>query len=135
MKVLVVCSGGLDSISLAYKIAASHQLIGLISFNYGQRHVKELEFAALCARRLAVPHDIIDISNVGKHLTGSALTDDVKVPDGHYDEETQMPWRLQSMAETTSSTQTVGRASFRRLRSCNNMPLRDMPMSACSLPM
>jgi 7-cyano-7-deazaguanine synthase len=88
MKTLVVCSGGLDSISLAYKMGANRKLIGLISFDYGQRHVKELEFAALCARRLDVPHDIIDISNVGKHLTGSALTDDVKVPDGHYAEET-----------------------------------------------
>jgi 7-cyano-7-deazaguanine synthase len=88
MKVLVVCSGGLDSVSLAYAMAAQHRLIGLISFNYGQRHVKELEFAALCARRLNVPHDIIDISGVGKHLTGSALTDDIQVPDGHYAEET-----------------------------------------------
>lgn len=88
MKTLVVCSGGLDSVSLAHKIAAEQTLIGLISFNYGQRHLKELEFAAKAAERLGVPHDIIDITTIGRHLTGSALTDDVDVPDGHYAEET-----------------------------------------------
>lgn len=88
MKTLVVCSGGLDSVSLAHKVAAEHTLIGLISFNYGQRHLKELDFAAKAAERLGVPHDIIDITTIGKHLTGSALTDNLDVPDGHYAEET-----------------------------------------------
>lgn len=88
MKTLVVCSGGLDSVSLAHKIAAEQTLIGLISFNYGQRHSKELDYAAKAAERLGVPHDIIDITTIGKHLTGSALTDNLDVPDGHYAEET-----------------------------------------------
>ncbi|MFT4185008.1 MAG: 7-cyano-7-deazaguanine synthase QueC [Rhizobium sp.] len=88
MKTIVICSGGLDSVSLAHRIAAQHQLVGLLSFDYGQRHCKELDFAAACAKRLGVPHQIIDITAIGKHLTGSALTDDVAVPDGHYAEET-----------------------------------------------
>ncbi|OCP15536.1 7-cyano-7-deazaguanine synthase QueC [Ensifer sp. LC163] len=88
MRTIVICSGGLDSVSLAYKIAAEHELVGLLSFDYGQRHRKELDFAAACARRLGVRHQIIDITGVGRHLTGSALTDDVEVPDGHYAEET-----------------------------------------------
>ena len=88
MKTIVVCSGGLDSVSLAHKIAAEQQLLGLLSFDYGQRHRKELDFAAACAARLDVPHQIIDISNIGRHLTGSALTDNIAVPDGHYAEET-----------------------------------------------
>ncbi|MGG7516685.1 7-cyano-7-deazaguanine synthase QueC [Allorhizobium undicola] len=88
MKTLVVCSGGLDSVSLAHKIAAEQTLIGLLSFDYGQRHRKEVEFAALAAKRLGVPHQVIDITAIGKSLTGSALTDDLEVPDGHYAEET-----------------------------------------------
>ena len=87
-KTLVVCSGGLDSVTLAYKVAKERTLTGLLSFNYGQRHKKELEFAQRAAERLGVPHHIIDISSVGAVLTGSALTDDVEVPDGHYAEET-----------------------------------------------
>jgi len=88
MKTLVVCSGGLDSVSLAYRIAAEHQLTTLLSFDYGQRHRKELDAARACAERLSVPHQIIDIRTIGASLTGSALTDDVDVPDGHYAEET-----------------------------------------------
>lgn len=88
MKTLVICSGGLDSVSLAHRIAAEHQLMALVSFDYGQRHKKELASAADCAKRLGVPHHLIDITTIGAHLTGSALTDDVEVPDGHYAEET-----------------------------------------------
>ncbi|WP_170518871.1 7-cyano-7-deazaguanine synthase QueC [Ruegeria atlantica] len=87
MKTIVICSGGLDSVSLAHMVARDHQLTGLISFDYGQRHRKELDYAALCASRLNVPHDIIDLRPVGAVLTGSALTDDVDVPDGHYAED------------------------------------------------
>ncbi|KAB2656731.1 7-cyano-7-deazaguanine synthase QueC [Brucella tritici] len=88
MKTLVVCSGGLDSVSLACKIAAEHQLTALLSFDYGQRHKKELDSAKVCAERLGVPHQVIVITDIGASLTGSALTDDVDVPDGHYAEET-----------------------------------------------
>ncbi|NEK20440.1 7-cyano-7-deazaguanine synthase QueC [Rhizobium leguminosarum] len=88
MKTIVVCSGGLDSVTLAHKVAAEQQLIGLVSFDYGQRHSKELDFAARCASRLSVPHHIIDIASIGGHLSGSALTDNVEVPDGHYAEQT-----------------------------------------------
>ena len=87
MKTIVVCSGGLDSVTLAYKVKAEHDLAGLLSFDYGQRHKKELAFAKLCAEKLGVPHQVIDISDVGSKLGGSALTDDIDVPEGHYAEE------------------------------------------------
>jgi 7-cyano-7-deazaguanine synthase len=87
LKTIVICSGGLDSVTLAYKTAKEHGLAGLVSFDYGQRHKKELEFAARCADQLNTPHSVIDISRVGAALTGSALTDNVDVPDGHYAED------------------------------------------------
>ncbi|PAQ10294.1 7-cyano-7-deazaguanine synthase QueC [Mesorhizobium temperatum] len=87
MNALVICSGGLDSVSLAHKVATEQKLIGLLSFDYGQRHKKELGFACICAKRLGVPHQIVDIRDVGRNLSGSALTDDVDVPDGHYAED------------------------------------------------
>ncbi|PIE83353.1 MAG: 7-cyano-7-deazaguanine synthase QueC [Candidatus Contendobacter odensis] len=87
MNIIVVCSGGLDSVVLAHKVAREHQLIQLVSFNYGQRHKKELEYAKSCAAHLNTRHSVIDISSIGAMLCGSALTDDVKVPDGHYAEE------------------------------------------------
>jgi len=88
MKTIVICSGGLDSVSLAHMVAAEQTLTRLVSFDYGQRHRKELDYAASCAARLKVPHDIIDMRAIGAALSGSALTDDIDVPDGHYEEET-----------------------------------------------
>lgn len=87
MKTLVICSGGLDSVTLACKVAAERQLLGLVSFDYGQRHKKELGFAKLAAEKLKVPHHVLDIANVGRMLGGSALTDSIDVPDGHYAED------------------------------------------------
>jgi 7-cyano-7-deazaguanine synthase len=88
LRTLVVCSGGLDSVTLAYKVAAEGRLAQLLSFDYGQRHRKELGFAARAASALGVPHEVIDIASVGAKLSGSALTDTNEVPDGHYAEET-----------------------------------------------
>lgn len=87
MKTIVICSGGLDSVSLAHMVANEHQLTRLVSFDYGQRHRKELYYAVACAKRLNVPYDIIDLRSIGAVLAGSALTDDIDVPDGHYAEE------------------------------------------------
>jgi 7-cyano-7-deazaguanine synthase len=88
VKTLVICSGGLDSVTLAHKVAAEQALTRLLSFDYGQRHRKELDAARMCAVRLGVPHDIVDISAVGHLLTGSALTGGEPVPEGHYAEDT-----------------------------------------------
>jgi 7-cyano-7-deazaguanine synthase len=87
MKTLVVCSGGLDSVSLAHKVANEDELVSLVTFNYGQRHLKEIEYARACADRLGIPCDVVDISAMGKLLGGSALTDEIDVPDGHYAED------------------------------------------------
>ena len=88
MKTTLVCSGGLDSVSLAHILARDGALARVVSFDYGQRHAKELRFARDAAERLAVPFHLIDMRTVGAALTGSALTDDIEVPDGHYAEDT-----------------------------------------------
>jgi 7-cyano-7-deazaguanine synthase len=84
MKTLIVCSGGLDSVTLAYKMRGEVTIDTLLSFNYGQRHTTELGFAKICADALEVRHDVVDISGAGAMLGGSALTDDIEVPEGHY---------------------------------------------------
>jgi len=88
MKIAVVCSGGLDSVSLAHIVAGEGRLARIISFEYGQRHRKEIDFAERAALRLKVPFHLIDLRGIGSALSGSALTDDLEVPDGHYAEET-----------------------------------------------
>jgi 7-cyano-7-deazaguanine synthase len=81
-------SGGLDSVTLAHDLAAAGHDLTLVSFDYGQRHVRELACAAACAERLGAAYHLVDLRSVGALLTGSALTDrGVAVPDGHYTDE------------------------------------------------
>ncbi|CAM1647275.1 Queuosine biosynthesis protein QueC [Bartonella choladocola] len=87
MKTYLICSGGLDSVTLAYRLTHEKSLQGIISFDYGQRHKKELFFAKECARALGADYYPIDISAIGKNLSGSSLTDNIDVPDGYYAED------------------------------------------------
>lgn len=87
MNALLICSGGFDSVTLAYRLAAEHSLGALLTFDYGQRHRKEIDAAKRSAEQLAVSHLVMDISTIGRQLSGSALTDDIAVPHGHYSEE------------------------------------------------
>lgn len=81
---LAVVSGGMDSVTLAHLLDSEGYDLHLLCFDYGQRHKKEISYAQLCAKRLTASFDIADISGVGRLLSGSALTDDVGVPHGHY---------------------------------------------------
>jgi 7-cyano-7-deazaguanine synthase len=83
--VVVLASGGLDSTTLAYYLQDMGAKARLLSFDYGQRHAREVECARQVADRLGVLHDVADLRSVGGLLRGSALTDPrVPVPDGHY---------------------------------------------------
>jgi 7-cyano-7-deazaguanine synthase len=82
---VVTVSGGLDSVTLAHSLAAEGHDLVCLSFDYGQRHAKEVDFARACAERLGADHELVDLRSVGALLSGSALTDDaVDVPEGHY---------------------------------------------------
>jgi len=85
---VAIVSGGMDSVTLAHLLTSEGYDLHLLSFDYGQRHRKELEFAALCAGTLGARHDVVDLSSLTTLLKGSALTDGgVAVPDGHYAQE------------------------------------------------
>ncbi|MDP6612900.1 MAG: 7-cyano-7-deazaguanine synthase, partial [Candidatus Hydrothermarchaeota archaeon] len=54
MKGIVVMSGGLDSTTLLYWVIKEGYEPYVLSFDYGQRHRKELEFAEKTCRKLKV---------------------------------------------------------------------------------
>lgn len=88
MKAIAIVSGGMDSITLAYRLRADGYDLHMLTFNYGQRHVKEIDSAHYFANLLGAKIDTIDISNIKPLLKGSALTDEeIAVPHGHYAEE------------------------------------------------
>ncbi|MBE0367473.1 7-cyano-7-deazaguanine synthase QueC [Pseudoalteromonas aurantia] len=86
-KVVVIYSGGMDSYTVLNKAVRSGHEVYALSFNYGQRHVKELEVAAEVCEQLNIAHKIVDISAINQLIGGSSLTDDIEVPEGHYEEE------------------------------------------------
>lgn len=88
MRAIAIVSGGMDSITLAYRLQDEGYDLHFLSFDYGQRHVKEVESARHFAGILSAEFDVIDISNIQPLLKGSALTDkSVEVPHGHYAED------------------------------------------------
>src|SRR5690554_5306380 len=89
MNALLICSGGFDSVTLAYRLAAEQSLGTLLTFDYGQRHRKEIHAARLAAERLAGPHLLMDIGHIGGQTPGRGLTDGIAGLHGHYSEEHQ----------------------------------------------
>ena len=86
-KVVVIYSGGMDSFTVLNRALKDGKEVYALSFDYGQRHVKELECASQVCEQLNVHHKVIDISAINQLLAGSSLTDDIEIPEGHYEAE------------------------------------------------
>jgi 7-cyano-7-deazaguanine synthase len=89
MKVVVLISGGMDSVSALYEAGRAHEVISGLSFNYGSRHnEKEIPFAAFHCQRLGFPHRVIQLGFVGQLFKSALLQSGGPIPDGHYEEQT-----------------------------------------------
>jgi 7-cyano-7-deazaguanine synthase len=81
---VAVVSGGMDSVTMLHWLLEWDYHPHVISFDYGQKHVKELEFAAYWAQQYELDHTIVPMRHLGDFLH-SALTDsETEVPEGHY---------------------------------------------------
>lgn len=72
-KALVVFSGGQDSTTCLFWALKNFEQVEAIAYNYGQRHVSELEAAASIANNAAVPLQILDLSVINQ-ITVNSLT-------------------------------------------------------------
>lgn len=87
-KIVVLFSGGMDSATLLYHLQKAGHPVKAISFNYGQRHERELDAAARITRLAEIEHTIADLRGITPLLGASALTSsNTAVPHGHYQEE------------------------------------------------
>ena len=82
-KAVVLLSGGMDSSTVLYMAKAEGYEIFAISFNYGQRHYKEIDCAKAVSEKAGVKEHIIVNTNMDA-WGGSALTDkDINVPESN----------------------------------------------------
>jgi len=115
-KAVVILSGGMDSTTLLYRVIKDGYKTRAISFDYNQKHKKELSSASLTCESLKIPHKIISLS-VLNELAPSALTrSDWDVPEGHYADEnmkqTVVPNRNMVMLSLATSYAISKKARF-----------------------
>lgn len=98
MKVCVLLSGGMDSVTALHHAAREHDVVSALSFDYGSKHnASEIPCAQWHAAQLGVPHTVIALPFVNDHFASDLLQSGGEIPDGHYAEEnmkrTVVPFR------------------------------------------
>ncbi len=88
-KVVLILSGGMDSTTLLYRLKAEGKEIHAISYDYSQRHSKELIAAKNSCNALNIPQKIVNLKGLieAKIFGDNALTANVDVPEGDYTDE------------------------------------------------
>jgi len=87
MKMLVICSGGIDSVAMAAMNVRNARLkdeLILMTFNYGQKGIRELNAVYKVAERLYAKVIMVDISSLG-FIFGKdqQLSGDVEIEDNY----------------------------------------------------
>jgi len=86
MDVVTVLSGGLDSTVLAHYLDHAGFTQTFVTFDYGQKHRREIECAEQTAAELGRAHVVIPI-DMHDFWQGSSLVGPSAVPEGHYEAE------------------------------------------------
>lgn len=77
----------MDSFTVLHKAIAQGFEVHALSFNYGQRHSRELESARKVCAQLGLSHKVVDIRAIHGLIDNSSLTNnDQALPTGDYDE-------------------------------------------------
>jgi 7-cyano-7-deazaguanine synthase len=80
-KVVLPISGGMDSTVLLHRAAAEFNEVHCLTFNYNQRHSKEIEYAKIQIelakqKNPNISHQILDVSFIRELAPTSSLTND-----------------------------------------------------------
>jgi len=89
MKVVVLLSGGMDSVTALYEARQHHDVVGAVSFHYGSKHNdREIPFAAHHAEKFGIEHRVIPLAFIGELFKSDLLVSGGEIPKGHYEEQT-----------------------------------------------
>ena len=85
---LIILSGGLDSTTLMhYLVKEKNYKLKAISFDYGQKHDRELKCARKQCEGLGISHEIISLDFINQIFKSSLLKSGSDIPEGHYEDE------------------------------------------------
>jgi len=90
--VVVSLSGGMDSSTLLLRCLKEYDTVTALSFNYGQKHVVEIERAQSLVKYLneanqSINYRVIKLDGLVDLLNSSLIQGGAEVPEGHYAEE------------------------------------------------
>src|SRR4051794_2545821 len=87
--VIVLLSGGMDSVTALHDAKATRKVAAALSFDYGGKHNgNELACARWQAQVLGIPQVVIELPFVGEQFSSHLLEGGGEIPKGHYEEET-----------------------------------------------
>ncbi len=97
-KVVVLLSGGMDSVTAFHHARSCMDVIATLSFDYGSRHnPRELPLAALHSRLANVQNIQLPLGFIAAHFDSQLLGTSGTIPKGHYEEssmkQTVVPFR------------------------------------------
>lgn len=76
---VVIFSGGQDSTTCLFWARERYDEVIAVSFNYGQRHIKELECAKSIAKEYSIEHHIFDLALLNELAPNSLTRSDIEV--------------------------------------------------------
>ena len=98
MRVCVLLSGGMDSVTVFHHALRHHEVAACLTFDYGSKHnAREIPFAQLHARRHGITHQTVTLDFIDRLFQSDLLRSGGAIPDGHYAAEsmrrTVVPFR------------------------------------------
>ncbi len=98
MNVVVLCSGGMDSVVALHWARREHTVAAAVSFDYGAKHNhREIPCAAAHAAEIGARHEVIRLDFVDRLFASALLKSGGEIPEGHYEAEnmkqTVVPFR------------------------------------------
>ncbi len=80
-KAIVVFSGGQDSTTCLFWALEQFDEVEAVTFEYGQRHIAELDCAKEICEELNIPHHILDMSLLNQLAPNALTRTDIKITE------------------------------------------------------
>lgn len=90
---LVIFSGGQDSTTCLFWAKKHFKNVYAISFDYGQRHKKELECAKSICKEVGVEHEVLDLKLLNQLAPNALTREDIEVSNNEAEINTEVSGR------------------------------------------